>query len=159
MPVPHPRPGPHATGTEIRLDARIVLTEEQSLDIPVRFGYSTADPFAVALEFLGPAAHAGTWRFARDLLWTGLHKPAGLGDVRVWPPCPCHDRPHLRIKLQAPDGSILLDLPPRPLRRWLRQATFPLVPRGTEGAALDWDTALRDLTAGQPPGGQAPGSP
>ncbi|MFE9421461.1 SsgA family sporulation/cell division regulator [Kitasatospora sp. NPDC006697] len=151
MPAQHsvssPRPRPEGTSTEIHLDARIILSEDQALDIPVRFGYRGDDPFAVALEFLGPAAAAGTWRFSRELLRDGLRKPAGLGDVRIWPPCPCHGRPHLRVMLKGSDGSILLDLPTRQVRRWLRRESYALVPHGTEGNAIDWDTELHGLTS------------
>ncbi|MEV7185010.1 SsgA family sporulation/cell division regulator [Kitasatospora sp. NPDC093102] len=85
-----PQPRPEVTSTDI------VLGEHESVDIPVRFGYRSDDPLAVALEFLGPAAEAGTWQFSRDLLWEGLQKPAGLGNVRIWPPCTCHGRASLR---------------------------------------------------------------
>ncbi|MFB7949199.1 SsgA family sporulation/cell division regulator [Kitasatospora phosalacinea] len=144
--VSGPQHSQATASTEMRCDVRIVLGEDQSLDIPVRFGYHADDPFAVALEFLGPAAEAGTWLFARDLLWEGLQKPVGLGDVRIWPPCPCHGRPHLRIMLQGGDGSILLDLPVRKVRRWLRQECFALVAPGSEGDAVDWNAELRGLT-------------
>ncbi|MET8700136.1 SsgA family sporulation/cell division regulator [Kitasatospora sp. NPDC004723] len=145
-PLPSPRPRPETASTDIVLDARIVLGEAQSLDVPVRFAYRGDDPFAVALEFLGAAAEAGTWQFSRDLLWEGLQRPAGHGDVRIWPPCTCHGRASLRIMLQGQDGSVLLDLPSRQLRRWLRRESFALVPRGTEGTLIDWETELDGLT-------------
>ncbi|MER7707836.1 SsgA family sporulation/cell division regulator [Kitasatospora sp. NPDC097605] len=149
MPAPHslpsPQPCPETASTDIVLDARIVLGEDQSLGIPVRFTYHRDDPFAVSLEFLGAAAEAGTWQFARDLLWEGLQRPAGTGDVRIWPPCTCHGRASLRIMLQGQDGSVLVDLPARQLRRWLRRESFALVPRGTEGSLIDWDAELGGL--------------
>ncbi len=144
-PLPSPQPHPEATRTEVLLDARIVLGEEHSLDIPVRLGYRDDDPFAVALEFLGPAAEAGTWQLSRELLWEGLQKPAGLGDVRIWPPCPCHGRTSLRVMLRGDDGTVLLDLPSRQVRRWLRRESFTLVPRGTEADRIDWATELQGL--------------
>ncbi|MFE6870901.1 SsgA family sporulation/cell division regulator [Kitasatospora sp. NPDC057692] len=145
-PLPNPQPCPEAASTDIVLEARIVLGEEQSLGIPVRFGYRRDDPFAVALEFLGAAAEAGTWQFSRELLWEGLQRPAGQGDVRIWPPCTCHGRASLRIMLQGEDGSVLVDLPARQLRRWLRRESFGLVPAGTEGTLIDWDAELGGLT-------------
>ncbi|MFJ8624621.1 SsgA family sporulation/cell division regulator [Kitasatospora sp. NPDC093550] len=143
MPTHHPLP--EATSTDLLLDAGLVLGERDSVDVPVRLGYRSDDPLAVALEFLGPAAQAGVWRFARDLLWEGLQKPSGLGDVRIWPPCPCHGRPHLRIMLRGHGAVVLLDLPSRQVRRWLRRETFPLVPPGSEGPLLDWSTPPRQL--------------
>ncbi|TYC66504.1 SsgA family sporulation/cell division regulator [Streptomyces sp. CB01881] len=149
MPAHHPvssaQHRPEATVTGIVLDARLVLDEERSVGVPVRFGYRDDDPFAVTLEFLGPAAEAGTWQLSRDLLWEGLQKPAGLGDVRIWPPCPCHGRSSLRMMLQGWDGSVLVDLPSRQVRRWLRRECFALVPPGTEGTLIDWDAELGDL--------------
>ncbi|MFF0292616.1 SsgA family sporulation/cell division regulator [Kitasatospora sp. NPDC004614] len=148
MSAPHPLsdPQPEAISTDLALDAQIVLGEHQSIAVPVRLGYCADDPYAVALEFLGQASEAGVWQFSRDLLWEGLQKPTGLGDVRVWPPCPCHGRTELRIMLQGDDGSVLLDLPARQIRRWLRRDTFSLVPPGTEGTRIDWDTELHTLT-------------
>ncbi|MER7766752.1 SsgA family sporulation/cell division regulator [Kitasatospora sp. NPDC096140] len=149
MPVPQPLPSPQsrpdAASTELLLDARLVLGEHRSVDIPVRFEYHADDPLAVALEFLGPAADGGIWQFARDLLCEGLQKPVGLGDVRIWPPCTCHGRTALRIMLRGHDGTVLIDLPARQVRRWLRRETFALVPQGTEGNLIDWDTELRGL--------------
>ncbi|MFJ1791189.1 SsgA family sporulation/cell division regulator [Kitasatospora griseola] len=148
MPATHPlsEPQPEATSTDLDVDARIVLGEQQSVEVPVRLAYCEDDPYAVALEFLGQAAEAGVWRFARGLLWDGLQKPSGLGDVRIWPPCPCHGRTSLRIMLQGEDGSVLLDLPARQVRRWLRRDTFALVPPGAEAALIDWDAELHSLT-------------
>ncbi|MEU6238887.1 SsgA family sporulation/cell division regulator [Kitasatospora sp. NPDC047058] len=153
MPAHHsasgPRPRPEATSTGIVLGARLVLGEHESVDVPVRFDYRSDDPLAVALEFLGPAAEAGTWWFSRDLLWEGLQKPTGLGDVRIWPPCPCHGRTSLRVMLQGGDGgAVLVGLPARQVRRWLRRESFALVPRGSERSLLDWDGALDALTTG-----------
>ncbi|MFJ4091585.1 SsgA family sporulation/cell division regulator [Kitasatospora sp. NPDC089913] len=111
----------------------------------MRFGYRSDDPLAVALTFLGPAADAGVWRFSRDLLWEGLQRPSGSGDVRVWPPCTCHGRTALRVMLRNREDVVLLDLPPRQLRRWLRRETFALVPPGTEAGTIDWDTELERL--------------
>ncbi|WP_395293739.1 SsgA family sporulation/cell division regulator [Kitasatospora hibisci] len=149
MPAHHslssPQPHPEVTSTDVVLDAQIVLGEHRSVDNPVRLTYRSDDPLAVALEFLGPAAGAGTWQFSRDLLWEGLQKPSGLGDVRIWPPCPCHGRTALRVMLLGDDGSVLLDLPSRQVRRWLRRESFTLVPPGTEGSAIDWDAELTGL--------------
>ena len=139
----HSRPG--AGSTEIELEAQLVLGGHESIGIPVRFGYRREDPFAVALEFLGPAADAGTWRFSRDLLTEGLQNPTGIGDVRIWPPCPCHGRPCLRIRLRGDQGSVLLDLPGRQLRRWLRRESYALVPQGQEANLIDWEAELDGL--------------
>ncbi|MFE4513916.1 SsgA family sporulation/cell division regulator [Kitasatospora sp. NPDC056783] len=144
--VSSPQPHPEATGTDIALQAGLVLGEHESVDVPVRLGYRSDDPLAVALEFLGPASDAGVWQFSRDLLWEGLHRPTGLGDVRVWPPCTCHGRASLRIMLRGCDSVVLVDLPARQVRRWLRRESFALVPRGTEATRIDWTAELDGLT-------------
>ncbi|CAM5658205.1 SsgA family sporulation/cell division regulator [Kitasatospora aureofaciens] len=136
------QPRPEVTSTEIRLDARLVLGEHESLGVPVHLGYRSDDPFVVALEFLGQATEGGVWQFSRDLLWEGLQRPAGLGDVRIWPPCTCHGRTALRVMLRNRDDAVLVDLPSRQVRRWLRREVFALVPRGTEADAIDWDAEL-----------------
>ncbi|MFJ9843460.1 SsgA family sporulation/cell division regulator [Kitasatospora sp. NPDC101155] len=147
QPLPSPsQPHPETTSTEILLDARLVLGEHESLDVPVRLGYRSDDPLAVALEFLGPAAEAGVRQFSRDLLWEGLQRPAGHGDVRIWPPCTCHGRAALRVMLRNRDEVVLIDLPSRQVRRWLRRETFALVPPGAEADAIDWDAELPGRT-------------
>ncbi|MGW7448418.1 SsgA family sporulation/cell division regulator [Kitasatospora sp. NPDC054795] len=138
----HRRPGRPA----LRVDARLVLGEHQSVDVPVHLAHRSDDPLAVALEFLGPAAEAGTWHFSRDLLWEGLHQPTGLGDVRIWPPCTCHARASLRVMLRNRADIALIGLPTRQVRRWLRRESFALVPQGTEHTRIDWTAELYDLT-------------
>ncbi|MFF2545007.1 SsgA family sporulation/cell division regulator [Kitasatospora sp. NPDC058063] len=145
-PLSDPQPRPEAAATDLTLDARLVLGEHQSVDVPVRLAYRGDDPFAVTLEFLGHATEAGTWHFARELLWEGLHRPTGLGDVRIWPPCTCHARTSLRVMLRNQADIALLDLPTRQVRRWLRRESFALVPQGTEHTLIDWAAEFDDLT-------------
>lgn len=150
---PHPgpvtaptAPSPSPAGrTELVLAGRLVLGAEQFLDLPVRFSYTTGDPLAITLGFPGPAENDDSWQFARDLLWEGLQSPAGAGDVRIWPPCLCHGRKLLRIMLRGREGTALVDVPVRHLRRWLRRECFALVPPGTEGRLIDWDAELAGL--------------
>jgi hypothetical protein len=133
---------PEASSTDIDLEAQLVLGEHESVEIPVRFAYRREDPFAVALEFLGPASDAGTWQFARDLALgrapeaDGPRRRADLAAV------PCHGRPCLRIRLRDDKGAVLFDLPVRRLRRWLRRESFALVPQGTESNMIDWEAEL-----------------
>ncbi|MEV4431270.1 SsgA family sporulation/cell division regulator [Streptomyces sp. NPDC049602] len=91
-------------------------------------------------------ADAGTarWSFARELLQSGLHLPSGEGDVRVWPPCRCNNRPDVRLLLGAGTGTVLLDVPVRPLSEWLIR-TWEAVPPGKESAWIDWDAILEKL--------------
>ncbi|MCC9311465.1 SsgA family sporulation/cell division regulator [Kitasatospora sp. RB6PN24] len=153
MPARHPihdqGPARGEDSTALPLDAQLFIGEGQFIDLPVRFGYRRDAPFAVVLEFPDSDEAVGTWVFSRDLLWEGLHKPAGLGDVRIWPPCQCHGRRALRIMLAGRDGTALLDVPVKPLRSWLRKQSFALVPRGTEAELIDWDAELSRLVGGR----------
>ncbi|MEV4558237.1 SsgA family sporulation/cell division regulator [Kitasatospora sp. NPDC049285] len=146
MPGRHPLHDQGPAPTALPLEARLLLGEGQFLDLSVCFRYSRDAPFAVVLEFPDSAARSEAWSFSRDLLWEGLHKPAGLGDVRIWPPCVCRGRGQLRIMLIGPDGTALLGLPARPLRSWLRNESYALVPRGTEAELIDWEAELSHLT-------------
>ncbi len=140
-PVPEPR------HTELGLEGHLVLDKNRSLSVPLRFSYGVTNPFAVTLELLGDAGSLATWRFSRDLLSEGLRKPAGLGDVHIWPPCHCHGRKHVRIMLKGGRESVLIDVPVKPLRGWVRTGCFALVPAGTEEALIDWDVELERLTS------------
>ncbi|WP_052681619.1 SsgA family sporulation/cell division regulator [Saccharothrix sp. ST-888] len=138
-------PAAGADSTVLPLEAQLYVGEGQFIDLPVPFRYCRDAPFAVVLEFPEAEEAVGTWEFSRDLLWEGLHKPAGLGDVRIWPPCQCHGRTLLRIMLIGPDGTALLDLPLKPLRSWLRKESYALVPRGTEAELIDWEAESAHL--------------
>ncbi|MEU3481751.1 SsgA family sporulation/cell division regulator [Streptomyces sp. NPDC033753] len=81
---------------------------------------------------------------SRELLQSGLHLPSGEGDVRVWPPCRCNNRPDVRLLLGAGTGTVLLDVPVRPLSEWLIR-TWEAVPPGMESAWIDWDAILGKL--------------
>ncbi|ANZ34860.1 hypothetical protein BBK82_00960 [Lentzea guizhouensis] len=87
--------------------------------------YSADDPFAVTMHF-----HAGgavsTWIMGRDLLWDGLSRPAGKGDVRV--------RPSGRavvLELVSDRHVTVFRVPASTLRKFL-DASHRLVSPGTE---------------------------
>ncbi|GAA4839097.1 SsgA family sporulation/cell division regulator [Kitasatospora terrestris] len=134
-----------AGSTELPLEAHLVVGEDQFINLPVRFAYRRAAPFAVVLEFPDSGEAVGAWEFSRDLLWEGLHEPAGLGDVRIFPPCHCQARRRLRIMLVGREGTALLEVSAEPLRSWLREESFALVPRGAESGLIDWDAELGRL--------------
>ncbi|MFG2906739.1 SsgA family sporulation/cell division regulator [Kitasatospora sp. NPDC048286] len=153
MPGRHPFPGhgPAAAGdcaTPV-LNARLNIGEGKFIDLPVRFVYRARAPFSVVMEFPGSDPAVGTWEFARDLLWKGLHRPAGMGDVRFAPPCRCHGRRLLRITLRGDDGTASIDVPVEPVHSWLHERSFALVPRGGEAQLIDWDAELGRLAGGR----------
>jgi hypothetical protein len=117
-------------------------------EVPALLTYEAADPFAVRITFgdsaTGPeAADDGVaWLVGRDLLRVGLDRPAGDGDVRVWPASATADV--LFLHLRAPSGEALFELSRATLSAFLRE-TEVLVPAGSEAAALDLDDELAAL--------------
>ena len=117
-------------------------------EVPALLTYEAADPFAVRITFgdsaTGPeAADDGVaWLVGRDLLRVGLDRPAGDGDVRVWPASATADV--LFLHLRAPSGEALFELSRATLSAFLRE-TEVLVPAGSEAAALDLDDELATL--------------
>ncbi|MFJ9443210.1 SsgA family sporulation/cell division regulator [Kitasatospora sp. NPDC101235] len=153
MPGRHPFPdqGPAAGADCATLDlgAQLQLGEGRFIDLPVRFVYRGDEPFSVVMEFPGSDPAVGTWEFSRDLLWKGLHRAAGMGDVRVLPPCRCHGRRQLRITLRGDDDTASIDVPFEPVHSWLRDRSFAIVPRGRESELIDWDAELSRLVGGR----------
>jgi hypothetical protein len=117
-------------------------------EVPALLSYEAADPFAVRITFgdtpSGPetADDGVTWLVGRDLLRVGLDRPAGDGDVRVWPASATADV--LFLHLRAPSGEALFELSRATLAAFLRQ-TEALVPTGSEAAVLDLDEELATL--------------
>ena len=67
------------------LGLSLVVPEHGAVPLVASLRYSAGDPYAITMAF-----HVGTedpveWIFSRDLLSSGLHGPAGEGDVQVWP--------------------------------------------------------------------------
>jgi hypothetical protein len=116
-------------------------------DVPAVLSYRVDDPFAVRITF----GDTGTgddvdgcvvWLVGRDLLQVGLERPAGDGDVRVWPAAAASDI--LFLHLRAPSGEALFELSRATLATFLRQ-TEALVPAGSETTVLDLDDELAAL--------------
>jgi Streptomyces sporulation and cell division protein, SsgA len=111
-------------------------------DVPAVFAYDAADPFAVRIVFGDAAADPAdgvTWLMGRELLQAGMLRPAGEGDVRVWPASATADV--LFLHLRAPSGEALFELSRAALGAFLRE-TERLVPVGDEPLALDLDDEL-----------------
>ena len=130
-------------------------------DVPAVLGYDPTDPYAVHISFgeVGtssdgaPVAPEGgiTWLLARDLMRAGLDRPAGDGDVRIWPAHSAADV--LFLHLRAPSGEALFELSRGAVAAFLRH-TDAMVPPGSEGALLGLDDELSALLAD---GGADPG--
>jgi hypothetical protein len=123
-------------------------------EVPAVLSYEVRDPFAVGIGF-GDAAESDdgiTWLLARELLTAGLERPAGDGDVRLWPARTSGDV--LYLHLRAPSGEALFELSRATVGAFLLQ-TEALVPPGQEAAALDVDEQLAALLSN---GGADPGA-
>lgn len=131
-----------------QLGLRLILPDGTVLPVSACLEYETTDPYAVQVTF-----HTGgndddcsvVWTFARQLIVDGLDRPAGLGDVRVWPMpdagCPV---PAIALALCSPSGEALFEVPREVLSTFLRR-TFDEVPAGFEDRHVDMDAELKVL--------------
>lgn len=130
-----------------RVTVDLVLTliaPETGLEVPARLHYRAADPYAVSLTFgLGPLDETVEWVFARELLVTGLSRPIGEGDVRVWPDRNGSDAT-ISLQLSSPSGCATLAVPRSSTVDFLL-STYELVGLGRETEHLDVDRAVDSL--------------
>ena len=123
-------------------------------EVPALLCYDPTDPFAVRIAFgdvgderdLVDVDEAGiAWLVSRELLQSGLDRPSGEGDVRVWPAHGATDV--LFLHLRAPSGEALFELSRATVAAFIRQ-TETLVPSGSESAMLSLDEELQTLLSG-----------
>jgi Streptomyces sporulation and cell division protein, SsgA len=113
-------------------------------EISALFTYDAGDPFADRITFGGAGSGTEdpiTWLVGRDLLRTGLDRPAGDGDVRVGPTAATDV---LFLHLRAPSGEALMELSRAALASFV-VATEILVPFGSEETVIDFDDELAFL--------------
>lgn len=125
------------------LEMRLVLSPEHSVRVYTGLSYRVDDPYAVHITFHKGSSTPVTWGFARELLLDGLSRPAGHGDVRIWP---SRARGHevLCLALSAPQGDALLEAPAASVSHWLAQTQL-ITPLGTEEWASPLDAQLTRL--------------
>jgi Streptomyces sporulation and cell division protein, SsgA len=119
-------------------------------EVPALLCYDSADPYAVRIAFGDTAEDdvatdpdgAITWLLSRELLQAGLDRPAGDGDVRLWPARAAADV--LYLHLRAPSGEALFEVSRASVAAFLRH-TEALVPLGEESARLGLDDELEAL--------------
>ena len=87
---------------------------------------------------------AVVWVFARDLLAEGLRRPAGIGDVLVFPLHRCLPDT-MRIVLRSNAGAALVEISASEVTHFLKD-TCELVPPGREGAHIRHESGLAQLT-------------
>ena len=124
------------------LTLRLVLGGDAEILVPATLVYDALNPFAVSAVFHTSEGDV-TWVFGRDLLEDGLRGPVGQGDVAVWPSH--HEgRTIVCLSLASPSGSALLEADTADVNAFL-DASFSVVPMGTEMAAVDLDAELAEL--------------
>ena len=118
-------------------------------EVPALLLYDVADPYAVRIAFGDMAEDdaadpdAGiTWLLSRELLQAGLERPAGEGDVRLWPAKAATDV--LYLHLRAPSGEALFEVSRGTVAGFL-QLTASVVPFGEESSVLEVDGELAAL--------------
>ncbi|MGW1076849.1 SsgA family sporulation/cell division regulator [Streptomyces sp. NPDC002537] len=131
------------TVVERELEIDLVLSPDRTVPVPCRLSYRTADPYAVNITFHVTSDSPVSWTFARELLMEGLFRPAGHGDVRVWPTT-AQGRSVVCMALSSPDGDALLEAPDRAVTAWLERTLRAVAP-GSEPERLALDEALREL--------------
>ncbi|MFC9165588.1 SsgA family sporulation/cell division regulator [Streptomyces fungicidicus] len=131
------------TTVTCELHLRLILSNESSLPVRASLRYDTADPYAVHAAFHTGTEEAVEWVFARELLTAGLHRPAGIGDVQLWP-CRSHGLDVVCIALNSEEGKALLHAPARVLESFLERSAAA-VPPGTEHGHLCLDEELSRL--------------
>ncbi|MFJ9174008.1 SsgA family sporulation/cell division regulator [Streptomyces sp. NPDC102360] len=131
---------------ELSARAFLVITDDQ-LPVHVGLRYSSAEPFAVHLEFpphITLDGTSATWTFARVLLEEGLKHPAGIGEVRVAP----RGRKDTSVELHSELGVAMLHFDTQDLRHFLSR-TYMVVEPGTETMAPELDFDLAAIYGGQ----------
>ncbi|MFE0646926.1 SsgA family sporulation/cell division regulator [Streptomyces sp. NPDC058877] len=113
---------------EVPMD--LLPTEGPAYRIPVRMRYDNCDPLAVRLVIPLPDGSTNTWCFARELLFNGVGRPCGEGDVTV-SPVGQHDGGAVLIRLRVNEEEALFVTPGDPLKAFLDR-TGALVPFGRE---------------------------
>lgn len=140
--------GRPATGVTISLAARarLAATVNQQISIPVTLRYSRTDPLAVHIDFPAVVSLDGqdmTWSFARELLASGLRRPSGIGDVRIWP----SGHAYTVIEFRTPEGKAAAKFDTPVLDRFLSRSCA-LVDRGRENLGPALEASLAALLDG-----------
>lgn len=125
------------------LTVQLVAPGDGSVSLPVVLHYDLDDPFAVHATFHTGQDEGVSWVFARELLTSGVHRPSGDGDVRVWPSWSAGAEV-VFVGLTSPDGEALLQATTSELVDFLGR-TYALCPEGREQEHLDIDRAIEAL--------------
>ena len=125
------------------MQMEFVDNEGTSTPLAASFEFTTTDPYAVSILFQGEPTPV-RWTFARDLLIEGFYEPTGDGDVHVWPCLSAEGNAVVILELNSPSGEVLIQVSSRAVSTFIQQM-LAMVPQGTEGELVDFDTELIEL--------------
>ncbi len=119
---------------------RLAVPDRTAVPLVARLDYAASDPYAIKVAFHTGEEDPVEWIFARELLTVGIMRPAGEGDVRVWPGSSEGERV-INISLSSPFGKAHFDAPVSPLAEFLHE-TYEIVPAGQEEEHVDLDDEI-----------------
>lgn len=139
--------GGRHTVSDVALDITVECMDERGTrhEIDTVLGYSSSDPFAVAMTFITGEGNL-VWTFGRDLLMRGTESPVGEGDVHVAPALGVNGRAMVSIELSSPDGHLVLLARSSDISDFLGR-TAALVAPGTESDFFDVDLLITQVLA------------
>jgi len=133
--------------------APVSVTHELTLQLVSRTGalvplqaelvFDAEDPFAVTAHFDTDRSDV-IWVIGRELLFEGMFRPVGDGDVHVWPCLDTAGRAVTVLELVAPHGQAVLQVPSYELQQFLRRTEVVVSP-GAEADYLDVDAVISRL--------------
>lgn len=135
------------TLSDVALDITVECLDERGIrhEIDTVLGYSSSDPFAIAMTFITPDGNL-VWTFGRDLLSRGTESPVGDGDVHVAPAIGVSGRSMVSIELTSPDGHLVLMARASDVDDFLAR-TLAVVPLGAESDHFDVDMLINQVLA------------
>jgi hypothetical protein len=133
---------PMPTAITAELPLRLVLDAERSVEIGCQLGYRADEPYTVRATFRTGLADI-QWVIARDLLAEGLVRPAGDGDVLIWPE-PGLDPLVVIILRSAGQEEAAMEGDWNTVAEFLDR-TYKVVEFGSEGENLDLDAWIDHL--------------
>ena len=139
--------GGRHTVSDVALDVTVECMDERGIrhEIDTVLGYTSSDPFAVAMTFITGEGNL-VWTFGRDLLMRGTESPVGEGDVHVAPAIGVSGRAMVSIELSSPDGHLVLLARSSDISDFVGR-TAALVAPGTESDFFDVDRLITQVLA------------
>lgn len=134
--------GPLPTIVTTEMDLKLVLTAERSVSVLALLDYAAHEPYSVRATFRTSEGDVN-WVFARELIAEGLRKPAGDGDIAMWP-SKTDGREVLCISLSSPSGQALMEAPREAIEDFLARS-YTVVPVGSESSLIDMDSLIDRL--------------